>query len=201
LFNAEFGYVDILSYYNLKGFGGVHSGDIVDAPNGASEFIDVSLEKVREAGVRYIVMTLNSYTWQSFVELPECFAGWMARQKAGSGEIFEPKTVQDRLDLTADTRIAIPLVIDVVEQKVIWCDMALRNNPRWQNNVQGNLNGINATLQALVNIKKPNLYELFLLHAQARGEMVQISDEADTVFSVEHGTPFRLEEIASEYMA
>ena len=48
---------------------------------------------------------------------------------------------------------------------------------------------------------KPNLYELLRLHAHARGEMVDIPDEADTIFSVENGTPFRLEEIASAYMA
>src|SRR5262249_43262502 len=38
MFDAEFCYKDIVSYYNLKGYGGHHSGDIVDAPNGASEY-------------------------------------------------------------------------------------------------------------------------------------------------------------------
>ena len=200
MFNDAFEYVDVLSYYNLEGFGGVHSGDIVDAPEGASEFIDVSLDKVREGGVRYIVMSLNSYTQQPYIELPECFAGWMARQEAGSGEIFEPKTVTDRLDITADTRIALPLVIDVVDKKVIWCDIALRNNPNWYNNVEGNKRGINVSMRSLVDLKKLNLYELFVLHAQARGELVESAAEADTVFSVENETPFRLEEIASAYM-
>jgi stress response protein SCP2 len=142
MLDGSFNYVDVLSYYNLKGLGGVHSGDIVDAPKGASEFIDVTLEKLRDAGVRYVAMTVNSYSRQPFSDLPECFAGWMARGKANSGEIYEPKTVQDRVDLTADTRIALPLVIDVDEGKVVWCDMGLRRHPRWQNNVHGNLSGI-----------------------------------------------------------
>ncbi len=43
MFGEGFVYLDVLSYYNLKGYGGVHSGDIVDAPHGASEFVDVSL--------------------------------------------------------------------------------------------------------------------------------------------------------------
>lgn len=200
LFNDRFEYMDVLSYYNLKGFAGLHSGDIVDAPEGASEFIDVTLDRLRKAGVRYVVMTLHSYTRQPFVELPECFAGWMARRKPGSGEIYEPRTVQDRLDLTADTKIALPLVIDVLENKVVWCDMALRRHPQWQNNVHGNLSGIAVTMQSLVEMKKPNLYDLFRLHAQARGTKVNSAPEADTVFSVESGLPFRLEEITSEYM-
>ena len=200
LFDEAFQYKDILSYYNLKGVAGVHSGDIVDAPMGASEFIDITLGKVRGSGVRYVVMSLNSYTGQPFVSLPECFAGWMARQKPGSGEIYEPKTVLDRLDLTADTRIALPLVIDVVANQVIWCDLALRRHPRWQNNVQGNLSGIQLSLRALVELSKPNLYDLLALHTQARGERVESPEEAETVFSVAAETPFQLEELAAQYL-
>ncbi len=47
---------------------------------------------------------------------------------------------------------------------------------------------------------KPNLYDLLLLHAVARGERVQTPKEAKTLFTVESGIPFRLEEIASEYL-
>lgn len=200
LFDAQFNFVDLLSYYNLQSFGGVHSGDIVDAPEGASEFIDITLANVREKGVRYIVMSLHSYSQQPFAELPECFAGWMGRQEAESGEIFEPKTVQDRLDVTANTRIALPLIIDVQENKVIWADLALKNQPGWQNNVHGNMAGIQLMLRSLVELKKPDLYDLFRLHAKARGEQVDHPEDADTVLSVANGTPFRLDDIAAQYM-
>jgi len=135
------------------------------------------------------------------VDLPECFAGWMSRTHPQSGEIYEPKTVNDRLDLTADTKIAVPLVIDVVENKVIWCDMGLRSHPNFQNNVHGNQKGMNITVRSLVELQKPNLYDLFRLHAIARGEQVGSPDGAETVFSVANETPFRTEEIASQYMA
>ena len=145
-------------------------------------------------------MVLTSYTQQPYVDLPECFAGWMARGHAGSGEVYEPATVQDRLDVTADTRIAIPLVMDLKDDLVIWADMSLRRYPHWVNNVHGNLRGIQLTLLALATLRKPNLYDLFLLHARARGTVVGSPGEADTVFSVASGTPFRLEEIASQYL-
>lgn len=200
LFDEQFAYVDAVTYYNLKTYGGVHSGDIVDAPQGASEFIDIEVEKVREKGVRYVVMSLNSYTQQPYVDLPECFAGWMARAQAGSGEVYEPRTVQDKLDISADTRIALPLIIDVADRQVIWADMSLRRYPRWVNNVQGNVPGIQLTLRSLVEMSKPNLYDLLRLHAQARGTVVATPEGADTVFSVGSGTPFRGEEIASQYL-
>jgi len=200
MFDNDFKYVDALTYYNLKNFGGCHSGDIVDAPKGASEFIDVDLSKLEAQGVRYVVMNLYSYTNQPYCDLPECFAGWMARERAGSGEIYEPKTVIDRVDLTADSKVAIPIVIDVVDKKVVWCDMSLKGNPSYMNNVHGNKKGVALTLQSLVTMNKPNLHDLLRLHVKARGKMVDSPEKAKTVFSVENETPFRLEEIASEYM-
>jgi hypothetical protein len=200
-FGEDFIFLDQVSYYNLKTYGGHHSGDIVDAPNGASEFIDVDLAPLRERNVRYVAVVLNSYTTQSYVELPECFAGWMARSAPNSGEIYEPRTVQDRLDLTADTTIAMPVLFDLVDRKVIWCDMALRRYPNFPNNVATNQSGITLTLRSMTEMSRPNLYDLFRLHAQARGTLVDAPEGADTVFSREAGTPFQLETIASDFMA
>ena len=201
LFNADFEFMNVLAYYNLKNFGGVHSGDIVDAPDGASEFIDVDLAKTKAENVRYIVMTLHSFTQQPYKELPECFAGWMARKKAGSGEVYDPKTVVDRLDITAEAKIAVPLLIDIETGKVVWCDMSLTSAAGLQNNVASSQGGIAATLRALVSVRKPNLWDLFRLHIAARGKMAASQEEAETVFSVEGGTPFEQEKIAAEFLA
>ena len=103
--------------------------------------------------------------------------------------------------LSADTRIAIPLLIDVVTKEAIWCDMSLKGNPAWVNNVDGNLRGIVATLMALSNLRKPTLYDLLRLHALVRGEMVTTSEQADTEFSMKIETHYRQEEIVSYYLA
>ncbi len=200
MFDERFGYKDIVSYYNLKTYDGCHSGDIIDAPNGASEFIDITVEKALASGVRYIIMTLTSFTDQPYCDLPECFAGWMARTEPESGEIYDPRTVQDRMDITANTRIAIPLIIDIVDKEVIWCDISLRSMPPWANTVHNNMKGIIMTLRAMTDPGKPNLRDLLALHITARGEQVEAPELADTIFSVEQGTPYRLEEIASEYL-
>jgi hypothetical protein len=79
MYDADYQYIDALAYYNLKNFGAHHSGDIVDAPTGAAEFIDVDISRCLSQRVRYVVMCLNSFTEQAYCDLPECFAGWMAR--------------------------------------------------------------------------------------------------------------------------
>lgn len=200
MYDENFIYQDVISYYNLKNYGGHHSGDIVDAPDGAAEFIDVDIAKTLEMGIRYVVMSLNSFTQQPYCDLPECFAGWMARTHADSGEIFEPKTVENRIDLASDTKISLPLIVDIKENQVIWTDIALKNSPSW-NNVQQNLSGVSLMTRAMTNLTKTDLHELFSLHIQARGEISDSIENADTVFSVEKGiTPFDLETIASEFM-
>lgn len=200
LYDEDLNYRDVVSYYNLKNYGGHHSGDIVDAPEGAAEFIDIDIGKTVEMGARYVVMSLNSFTEQPYCDLPECFAGWMARTHADSGEIFEPKTVENRIDVASDTRICLPLIADLYEKQVVWTDIALKKEPMW-NNVHQNLRGVSLMTRALTSLTKTTLHELFALHIEARGKFMMSEDNADTIFSIEKGiTPFDLETIASEFM-
>ncbi len=200
LYDDKFKFVDVVSYYNLKNFGGHHSGDIVDAPNGAAEFIDLDIAKTVAGKVRYVVMSLNSFTEQPYCDLPECFAGWMSRKQSGSGEIFEPKTVIDKVDLAANTRICLPAIFDLIERKIIWCDIALKNGPSY-NNVQTNLSGVSLMLRAMNGSRKTDLYTLFDLHVRARGERVAEKEAADKIFAINEGvTPFDLDLIAADYL-
>ncbi|MFO0808945.1 MAG: TerD family protein [Gemmataceae bacterium] len=201
MYDADLGFISTLAYYNLKDYGAHHSGDIVDAPKGAAEFIDIDIAKCRKRKIRYVVMCLNSFTQQPYCDLPECFAGWMAREKPNSGEIFEPKTVVDKVDVASDTKMCLPAVFDLVGREVIWADIALAGNPRFANNVHNNLSGVSLMLRALTQLRKTDLYTLFDLHIRARGTKVLEVETADSVFSVDRGiTPFDLDRIAAEFM-
>lgn len=201
LVNEEWNRADHIAYYNLRSFGGHHSGDITNAPDGASEFIDIDLKKCIESGHRYIIMTINSYTQQPFHDLPECFAGWMLRKNANSGEIFEAKTVKNKSDVTGESRMNIPLIIDALERKVIWTDLSLKSHPQFQNNLYANQSNTALLCKAMTQLNKYNLYDLFYLHGVARGKLVESASEADTVFSETEGTtPFDVDKIISEYL-
>jgi hypothetical protein len=201
MYGKGYEYVDTLAYYNLKNFGARHSGDVVDAPKGAAEFIDIDLSRCVAAGVRYVVMCLNSFTEQPYCELPECFAGWMARQHPNSGEVFEPKTIIDKVDVASDTQFCLPAIFDIVDRQVIWADIALASAPRFANNVHNNLRGVSLMVRALTQMRKTDLHTLFDLHIRARGETVADLASAQTIFSVDQGvTPFDLDRIAAEYM-
>ncbi|WP_340015056.1 TerD family protein [Paenibacillus sp. FSL K6-1318] len=204
MYDKDWNYVEHISYTNLRSsnYKAVHSGDIVTAPNGASEFIDLHIPSIVDYGGRYVVATLLSFTSHPYCDLPECFVGWMMRKKPGSGEIFEPSTVANKIDITADTQIAIPVIMDLVERTVIWTDLALTSHPDYYNNVEGNQKGMVLMGKALTTLRKPDLHDLFMLHAKARGELVDTIDQADTIYSVDQGvTPYDIEQIMAEYLA
>ena len=165
----------------------------------------VDIDSVVKYGARYVVYQVYSFTNQTFKDLPHAMFGWMGRESAGSGEIYEPKTVEQKMDLTANSTIAIPVIFDCVNREIIWCDMnqtldSVRCN-HFGNNLESNLSGVAATCYGVVNIRKPNLYDLISLHIKARGIPVDTKEEADVIFDVNDGiTPFDTEVFMGEYL-
>ncbi|MBT9545725.1 MAG: ankyrin repeat domain-containing protein [Candidatus Sericytochromatia bacterium] len=199
--NANFEYKSTLAYYNLKEIGGCHSGDITSAPEGASEFIDIHIPTFLSSGSRYLLMVVSSFTEQPYCDLPECFAGVMQRQFPNSGEIYEPRTVLNKFDLSANTQIAIPLILDLETQQMIWTDLALKKNPNHANHVHGNRSSLSLLCQAMTQLQKPSLYQLLELQIDARGSRVYNREEADTIFSLDQGiTPWDTDRIVSDFL-
>ncbi|HYG15512.1 MAG TPA: TerD family protein [Bacteroidia bacterium] len=199
--NQESKYKMTISYYNLKDVGGHHSGDITSAPDGASEFIDIDISKCLEQDIRYVLMSVNSFTHQPFCNLPVCFAGFMIRQFPNSGEIYDPLTVENKFDLTANMKVAIPIIIDLYERQVIWTDLSLKGDPATHNNVHNNLSSTTVINKAMTTLIKPNLYDLFSLHLKARGEKAFDINEATTIFAVNSGIkPTDIDVLVSEYL-
>lgn len=198
--DTNYQYVDHCSFTNLKGKGFAHSGDITSAPDGACEFIDINKSQL-DPRIQYVTMVINSYTNQPYYELPECFAGWMERDRPQTGEIYEPRTVKNKFDITSDTQTVLPMIVDVKNDKVIWADLSLTKCDFW-NIVERQNPMIERAVKSMVNISKPTLYDLFEMHAVARGTIVDQLQDAQTVFAVHEGiTPYDYEVIASQFMA
>jgi hypothetical protein len=125
----------------------------------------------------------------------------MVRQYAKSGEIYEPLTVENKFDLTANSGVAIPLIIDLYERKVIWVDLSLKENPSTVNNVHNNLSSTTIINKSMTTLEKPNLYDLLDLHIKARGEKTLDINEANTIFATDKGiTPSDIDIIVSDYL-
>ena len=194
-----------VSYTNLREskYGAYHSGDITRAPNGASEFIDLDINKMLKHGARYVVMSVYVFSGPDFVEHEKCYAGWMTRSEPNSNEIYEPKTVQSKVDLASESRNAIPVVFDLETREAIWTDLSTKMNIRhWGNNVESNKCTIEHVLKSMVSLgNKPTLLDLFTFHAIGRGEFAASKEDADIIFGWDGDvTPRDINIINSEYL-
>lgn len=200
IYDENWRYVEHVSYMNLRShkYRAYHSGDITNGGsvngNGVAEFLDVDIDAVAKNAGRYIVYQVYNYTSQKFSELPNCRFGWMERADVDSGEIFEPTTVEMKMDLTAEGTTAIPVIFDCVERKFIWCDMNLGIERSYYggNNLESNLSGVTATCYAMTHLNKPNIYDLVMLNAVARGNVVTDRNNADIIFSNDTTVPYEI---------
>lgn len=192
IFDENWNYMEHVSYTNLKSekYKACHSGDIVNGGpvdgDGVSEFLDVDVDSVVRYGARYVVYQVYSFTGQNYAEMPHAMFGWMERADVNSGEIYEPKTVEQKLDLTAGSTVCIPVIFDCVKREFIWCDMNMSlsgvHMNTGGNNLESNLSGVTAVCYSMVNVRKPNLYDLIALNIMGRGVLVDNREDADIVF-------------------
>jgi stress response protein SCP2 len=194
--------MDQVSWTNLRsnGVNCVHSGDITNAPNGASEFIDIDIDQLKNANIKYATMSIYSFTGQEFSVIPECFAGYMVRQELGSGEIFEPSTVANKIDVTSESTNCLPFILDVDNREIVWADIAGTGFKRI-NSTETTSITISPVAWNICNPNKPSLYTVFEANAKARGTLVATEEEADIVFSLEGDvTPYDINKICSEFI-
>ncbi|MDX3526843.1 hypothetical protein P1P75_10420 [Streptomyces sp. ID05-39B] len=149
LLHSDYSTDSWLSYTSLKAVGGVHSGDVTAAPDGASEFIDLSLDRVRAT---FIVPQVNIFAGESFEEVEESFFGFMLRDGEQKGRPFEPRTVRMKSELRGAGRVALPLVFrreDDGRWRAKWLHLYLKGISA-ANRVEENQVSVSKVVRALV---------------------------------------------------
>lgn len=103
----------------------VYSGDQTSGYKGGSEYYDIDIKKFREEYpyVKYLVFTNNVYSCIPFKRCI-CKAGYMIREEANSGEVFEPKTVATSFDINCDSTYAYLFGIDLDTNELLWLNIA-----------------------------------------------------------------------------
>ncbi|MEU6021776.1 hypothetical protein [Micromonospora sp. NPDC047134] len=135
LLDDEFHPAGQVSWTNLRGGQVVHSGDITDAIDGATEFIDVPL-KTRG---HYVVPQVHIYAGESFDEVAESMFGYQTRTRDQRGAPFDARTVRARSQLRGRCRIALPMVFTKDDRgwQAMWLHLYLSGRPSF-NRVEDN---------------------------------------------------------------
>lgn len=146
------------SWTNLKYGDVVHSGDIISAPNGASEFIDIKLNKVRYP---YIVAQVNRYAGENFQSVQENLFGFMNLSEDQKGKPFEARTVKVKAEIRGNGQVAIPALFFIENDNWYckWLDYQLTGQPN-MNTVEGNKLTTAMLIEAEMKRKRITLQDL-----------------------------------------
>lgn len=205
-FDENMAYTGHVSYSRLTGRGIVHSGDIQSAPLGAAEFIDIDLKLLGREAVtrRFLAPQVFRYTGDRFEQMT-CYTGWMAREQVDATyATFDIKTVQNKLDLSGPASYAIPFLVDLREQEIIYVDLYV-HSVESGNRVEGAISDISSITREMARQleTRPTVQQLALHHANARGaSLVEKPGEADLTFGVADGDYciLRMERILAELL-
>ncbi len=203
-YDDEMNYTGHVSYTNLASSGMQHSGDLQSAPKGAAEFIDIDLAAVRKGGSRYIATQILRYSGDKFSTC-ECCAGWMIRDKVSSNyKTFDIKTVQNKFDVTGAGAYAIPIIVDLQENEIIFVDLFMRGVGQY-NRVEGAYQDISVVTKEIARMieTRPNMFDLATFHRDARGaESTEDRDQADITFGLSDCdyNVYEIERILSELL-
>lgn len=180
-------YYGNLSDRRTKESGCYHSGDVREAPNGASEYIDLDFEKLNKFGAKHILVCVHSFTNQPFSELKEAFVGIMEREKPMDGAIYEPMTVANRSDLVTEQRTSLAMMVDPEDKIVTWLDLGcdFHHVEDVTHNINNSKGIVIPMAKAFTQKNLMSIYDMIALNVEARGELVTDKVDADYIFSLE----------------
>ncbi|MFI1993419.1 hypothetical protein [Actinoplanes sp. NPDC020271] len=162
-----------VSWTNYRHDGAVHSGDLTDAPDGATEFIDVPLT----VAAPYVVPQVNIYSGESFDEVAESMFGYQTRDAGQEGAPFDPRTVRARSVMRGPGRVALPIVFARGGEgwEAVWLHLYLTGRPAF-NRVEGNAFTTGDRVRALV--EREYLTAAYLIDRwRAKGEVIMFDGE------------------------
>ena len=185
LLDGEFHTAGQVSWTNFRHGGVVHSGDITNAANGATEFIDVPLKTKGH----YVVPQVFIYAGESFDEVAESMFGYQTRERGQRGAPFDARTVRARSQLRGSGRVALPMVFAKGEHgwQAIWLHLYLRGFPVF-NRVENNTFTTAHRVRALVErryLTMSYLVDRWRARTEVRTWDGQVPDEPVTFVGIE----------------
>ena len=167
--------------FRLNGNAVRYSGDQTSGTNGGSEYMDVDMQQLRGMfpTMRYLVIEVNIYHYSyapDTVTFQDCQlrTGYMMRDRAASGEIYEPKTVGTNIRVSGQSSHILLFAIDLKNSSLIWLNV----QPESDESVP--VYSHDFILRYLRMQKIMNLYDFFcLLSTELTGDPM----EADVVVS------------------
>ncbi|MFF0484737.1 hypothetical protein [Streptomyces sp. NPDC004435] len=177
LLDERYATISWLSYTELTTVEGRHSGDVTEAPDGASEFIELRLGAVRGT---FVVPHVHVYAGENFEQVAESFFGYMLREGEQGGRPFEPRTVRMKSELRGAGRVALPVAFRRDEEgrwHAHWLHLCLRGTPS-ANRVEDHRVSLAVLLRGVVEHQPVTVRHIIELLRESGAEITEWSGGA-----------------------
>jgi hypothetical protein len=171
---------DVLSFHNLKVGKSCHSGDVRHRQGPCAEYIDIDMDDAIASEYQYAVIDVRNFNGRSLKSV-ECMFGIMERETPESNDIWLPETISNCQALESESTNTLISIIDLETKEYIMLDIDSSGTTYASGDVKN-------TLKVIEEYAKPpkvSVYDLILLHVEARGRQVTLDQNVDTHFKIE----------------
>ena len=157
----------------------IFSGDPTnskDLDGKACQMIDLYLDKLENAGIRYAVWNILSYSNIPFSEANDVLASLMWGEKPMSGNTFEPSRVNMSFPLQGNNLTKYIAYIDIKERKLIYVDANLSSSIH---SAKNNEKLVSEMMPAYIEYLStlPSVYDLFKSLDKKGNTIITYSDK------------------------
>lgn len=157
---------------------GCYSGDVRHKRGACAEYVDIKLHSALKAGYKYAIIDARNYNGRSFETVTDCVAGYMEREHAESNKVFVPSTIANCTRLYNEASTTIVSMIDLETQEFIHLDIDASGIPV----ASANFDALMEAVRPYMEAPKFSLYDLVMMHVEARGGELVEADEAENAF-------------------
>lgn len=173
----------------------IFSGDPVsggEMQGRAAQMIDLYLDKLEAAGVRYAVWNVLCYSKVKFSEVEEVYAALQWGEEPQNGKLFEPSRCQLSFPLSGDGLTKYVCYIDIKKREMVYMDANLRGDVQ---SAIRNTSALSAQMPAFVEYLNsiPSVYDLFSGVEKEDGNNFVLCSDKDVELNGERAYVFKPE--------
>jgi hypothetical protein len=173
----------LVAYHNPRFENNIHSGDVRHRQGPCAEYIDIDIADTLTKGYRYVMVDVRNYNGGSLASVESVF-GLMEREYPEANEMWYPQTISNTQMLQSESTNTLITILDLQAREYIFIDEDTDGRPVAALDSKNIIDVINHYSQ----LPAVSVFDILLLHTEARGVLVENKEDADTFFMVKDFT-------------
>jgi hypothetical protein len=172
---------NLVSFHNPRFENNIHSGDVRHRQGPCAEYIDIDIYDTLAKGYRYVMVDVRNYNGRSLASVESLF-GLMEREHPEANSLWYPQTITNTQMLQSEATNTLVTILDLKTKEYIFIDEDTNGCPVAAVDSSSIIDVVNHYSQ----LPAVSVFDILLLHTEARGMLVENKEDADTCFMLEN---------------